>query len=93
MPEWLQVRTTVEMTDQQRAKLLELAAERGIKGFSDLVQEAIDLYLEANAARKERVNAALAALGTLSEREAVELERSVEAGRVHWRMGDGESRT
>lgn len=39
------MRTTIEITDEQRAKLLELAARRGEKGFSILVQEALDLYL------------------------------------------------
>jgi len=38
--------TTVEIRDRQRAKLFELAARRGEKGFSKLVQEAIDLYLK-----------------------------------------------
>lgn len=79
------MRTTVEITDQQRAKLLELAAERGIKGFSELVQEAIEEYLKANVARRERVTAALAALGSLSEKEARSLEGSVAAVRGRWR--------
>ena len=40
------MRTTVELKDKHRAKLLELAARRGQKGFSDLLAEAIDVYLE-----------------------------------------------
>jgi metal-responsive CopG/Arc/MetJ family transcriptional regulator len=79
------MRTTVEITDRQRAKLLELAAERGTKGFSELVQEAIDAYLDSNAARRERVAAALAVLGSLSEREARDLETSVASVRGRWR--------
>lgn len=37
------VRTTVELTAEQRAKLLSMAASRGEKGFSAIVREAIDL--------------------------------------------------
>lgn len=79
------MRTTIELTDAQRGKLLELAAERGEKGFSRLVQEAVDQYLAWNETQKERVRAARAVLGTLSEGEAEELERAVSAARRSWR--------
>jgi hypothetical protein len=45
---------TIELSDAQRARLLELAAERGAKGFSELVREAIDHCLAENAARRQR---------------------------------------
>jgi len=35
------MRTTLEIPDEQRAKLLQLAAARGMKGFSSLVTEAL----------------------------------------------------
>lgn len=81
----LEMRTTVEITDRQRAKLLQLAAERGVKGFSELVQDAIDAYLEANAARKELVKAAVDVLGSLSEAEARRLEARTTDVRKLWR--------
>lgn len=79
------MRTTVEITARQRAKLLQLAAERGKKGFSELVQEAIDDYLEANSARRDRIAAAIGALGSLSEEEARGLHDSVAKARKVWR--------
>ena len=79
------MRTTIEITDAQRAKLLELAAERGTTGFSELVREAIDRYLADNAARRERVEAALAALGSLSREAADSLEESFRRARESWR--------
>ena len=79
------MRTTIELTDRQRAKLLELAAERGEKGFSRLVQEAIDRYLEENVARRDRVQAALAVGGTFDEEAADALEDSVRRIRGTWR--------
>ena len=42
------MRTTVELSDRVRAKLLELAARRGDRGFSALVEEAVERYV-ANA--------------------------------------------
>lgn len=81
------MRTTVELTDDQRGRLLELAARRGEKGFSRLVQEALDLYLDAEAlgARKARVDRALSVLGSLSDKAADGLEERVRALRDHWR--------
>jgi hypothetical protein len=79
------VRTTIEITDEQRSKLLELAAERGEKGFSRLVQEAIDRYLEANAARRDRVRAALEVGGSLDDASADALEDSIRRLRGQWR--------
>ena len=47
------MRTTVEITPEQRAKLLELAARQGRKGFSHLVREALEAYL----ARQQQLDA------------------------------------
>jgi len=79
------MRTTVDITDEQRARLLELAARRGEKGFSILVQEALDLYFEAGAERGERVRLALAALGSLNDAAADRLEASARRLRERWR--------
>ncbi len=83
----LDMRTTVEITDAQRAKLLELAASRGEKGFSVLVQEAIDLYLrmQSDGARKARVKAALSVLGSFSDKDAEALREATRALRKSWR--------
>jgi hypothetical protein len=40
------MRITVEIRPEQRIQLLEIAARRGKKGFSGLVQEAIDRFLD-----------------------------------------------
>ena len=75
----------MEITDEQRARLLELAASRGEKGFSGVVREAIDRYLVEAVARRELVDHALATLGTLEDEEADALEQSVEKMRRVWR--------
>lgn len=79
------MRTTIEIKDEHRAKLLELAARRGEKGFSRLVGEAIEGYLrsleESDRAREE----ALALRGALSEEEATALEERTRDLRESWR--------
>jgi hypothetical protein len=53
------MRTTIEMKPEHRARLLELAANRGDKGFSTVVAEALELYLETQSGRAEAIQSAL----------------------------------
>jgi predicted transcriptional regulator len=79
------VRTTIELPDEQRARLLEIAASRGKKGFSEIVQEAIAAYLEAEGQRTERIAAALALRGTVRGRSGSDLSELTRAARETWR--------
>lgn len=79
------MRTTVELSDEIRAKLLELAARRGERGFSALVEEAVARYLEEEDERRRRSERARAVLGTLDEEDASAVEASIEALRARWR--------
>lgn len=79
------MRTTVEILDEHRAELLKLAAERGEKGFSSLVREAVDLYLQQHHARREAIARALELRGSFSEDEAAAMESSVARLRGSWR--------
>ncbi len=79
------MRTTVEIPDEFRARLLEIAARRGEKGFSRLVAEALALYLGELERRERLAQEARALIGSLSEEEAEALESSVSAARRSWR--------
>jgi Arc/MetJ-type ribon-helix-helix transcriptional regulator len=79
------MRTTVEITDEQRARLLQIAASRGQKGFSGLVQEAIDLLLERESHRATQVQRALEALGSVRSAEADEMLAIAKESRSKWR--------
>ena len=79
------MRTTVEITDAQRAGLLDLAARRGEKGFSRLVQEAVDRFLADEHEGKERVEAALALEGSMTAEAADKLTASITRLRRNWR--------
>ena len=39
------MRTSIELDDELRAALMSLAAKRGLRGYSSLVQEAVAKYL------------------------------------------------
>ncbi|MBI5500615.1 MAG: ribbon-helix-helix protein, CopG family [Deltaproteobacteria bacterium] len=79
------MRTTIEMTDEQRAKLLHLAARRGVKGFSAIVQEALDQYLKSTEGKEAEVQAALAVRGSLKGKEAERLAETSRRLREAWR--------
>ena len=79
------MRTTVELSDQHRARLLELAAERGEKGFSRILQEAVERYLLEQRSNRDRVSQALKVRGSLGKAAADALEESVRVSRSHWR--------
>ena len=71
------MRTTVEIDDSQRAELLKLAAQRGEKGFSSIVREALDIYIKQHRAKREVIAQALKLQGSFSDGEADALEASV----------------
>jgi predicted transcriptional regulator len=79
------MRTTIEMKPEHRARVMELAASRGEKGFSTVVSEALELYLEAQGRRADAVRSALALKGSMKESEASELLAQTRRIRADWR--------
>jgi predicted transcriptional regulator len=79
------MRTTIELSEEHRARLLELAARRGQKGFSGVIEEAVELYLRQDATRNEARRRALGRRGSLGRRDAEQLRAAVEEWRGHWR--------
>ena len=79
------MRTTVEISDEVRGKLMEMAARRGERGFSGLVEEALRRYLDEEEERRRLARDARSVIGTMTEEEALDLEGSVRSLRERWR--------
>jgi predicted transcriptional regulator len=79
------MRTTIEIKADHRARLLELAANRGEKGFSAVVAEALELYLEAQKGRTSAIRNALDLKGSMDETEAATLLAQTRKIRANWR--------
>jgi hypothetical protein len=79
------MRTTIEIKPEHRARLLELAARRGHKGFSQLVSEALDAYLRAQAGQADLRRRARMLQGTLAARDAKALRSATAEIRGSWR--------
>ncbi len=62
-----------------------MAARRGHKGFSKIVEEALDAYLKAQAASTQTRKRARLLQGTLSAKEARALRDATVEIRASWR--------
>ena len=79
------MRTTIELKPEHRARLLELAARRGEKGFSSVIAEAIESHLARTAEHDDARLRALRLRGALSRRDADDLRHTAETLRTSWR--------
>jgi hypothetical protein len=79
------MRTTVEMKTEHRSALLALAARRGEKGFSSVLGEAIEEYLDSEQARSQRRERLLSLGGSVSAEEGERLRSVSKALREYWR--------
>ena len=70
------MRTTVEIKEDLRAHLLKMAAERGEKGFSNIVEEALEEYMVSQRSIKDRQKGATSLKGTLKGAEGAELRKA-----------------
>jgi len=77
-------RTTIEMRPEHRAKLIEIAASRGDKGFSGAVAEAIDAWIESRSARRNALTRALKLKGVLAAGDVSVLGAKTRQIRVDW---------
>jgi predicted transcriptional regulator len=79
------MRITVELSDEIRTRLMELAARRGERGLSALVEEALVQYLAEEQRRRRSVEEAQAVIRAMDEEAATALEESVRTLRKRWR--------
>lgn len=78
------MRTTIEIPEKLRAELLRIAGKRGMKGFSLIIQEALEQYLSFENDRNEKTKHALLAKGALKDTGGA-FEERVKELRKTWR--------
>jgi len=71
------VRTTVELSDDHRSVLHFLAAQRGLRGYSKLIQEAIDFYIKEKTGKKSDIKRLLKMRGTWGKEETKKFRKRV----------------
>lgn len=80
------MRTTVEIPDRLRAALHATAARRGLRGFSKLVEEALDHYFQKLASNDEAVAEVLALGGSWDDDDAELAREGLKELRSTWRV-------
>lgn len=73
------------MKPEHRSALLAMAARRGQKGFSAVLEEAIGVYLGGENERQQRLRGFQALKGSVTPNEADEMRKSTIDLRESWR--------
>lgn len=79
------VRTTIELSDRTYAQLRARAAERGMRGFSAIVEEALERLFEKGGT-DDLIAAVKEAEGAWSEGDVEEWERARKEAWASWRL-------
>ncbi len=69
------MRTTIELSDDHRSVLHFLAAQRRLRGYSKLIQEAIDFYIKEKVKRGNGVKRLLKMRGTWNKQGAKRVKK------------------
>ena len=78
------MRTTIELKKEHRALLHAIAAQRGWRGYSRLVEEAIELYLQHQAGAQEARRALLERKGAWSSTDTDRMRATITKLREEW---------
>jgi hypothetical protein len=78
------MRTTVELSEPVYRRLRAAALTRGLRGFSPIVEEALDEYFRSGHQRREIAEAIAAAEGAWSDEDVAEFERARERAWSTW---------
>ncbi|HEY1835191.1 MAG TPA: hypothetical protein VGG08_12200 [Solirubrobacteraceae bacterium] len=80
------MRTTVELSDPVYRRLKSEAVERGMRGFSQIVEEALSEHFSSAGKRAELVERIKAAEGAWSGMDVVAWERELDEVWATWRL-------
>ena len=80
------MRTTIELTNDHRSSLYSLAARRGLRGYSKLIQEAVDLYIQEMMAKEGNARVLLKMRGTWNEEGSRKFQKKLREIRKSWKI-------
>ncbi len=81
---WL-MRATIELPDRLRAAVLAVAARKGYRGYSKVIEEALEFYLAEREAKESGLDGLLGLRGAWSKDEAKEFRGRIKHARANWR--------
>ena len=78
------MRTTIEISDNHRSALLSIAAQKGHRGYSKIIEDAIEHYITDQAKTIGIKNSVLAMKGSW-KKEADEIKANIKELRKNWK--------
>jgi len=80
------MRTTIELSDPIYKRLRSVAVDRGIRGLSPIVEEALAEYFQTEPRRRRQVEAIRAARGAWKDMDVERWESDVKEAWATWRL-------
>jgi hypothetical protein len=80
------MRTTVELSTPVYRRLKAASVDRGLRGFSPIVEEALEQYFQSDSQRQRWIEAVAAAQGAWSGMDVAEWERERDAAWATWTL-------
>ncbi|NLD37608.1 MAG: hypothetical protein GX654_12145 [Desulfatiglans sp.] len=78
------MRTTIEISDNHRSALLSIAAQKGHRGYSKIIEDAIEHYIADQTKTVGIKNSVLAMKGSW-KKEAEEIKANIKELRKNWK--------
>jgi metal-responsive CopG/Arc/MetJ family transcriptional regulator len=80
------MRTTIELSNDHRSSLHSLAARRGLRGYSKLIREAVDLYIQEMNAKEGSAEHLLSMRGSWNKEDARAFQKKLREIRKNWKI-------
>jgi len=80
------MRTTIEISDKHRSILLSLAAQKGLRGYSTIIQEALDFYIARQTRSANTKMDVLKMKGNWEKSETEEVKHNLAELRKNWQQ-------
>ena len=80
------MRTTIELSNNHRSFLHSLAARRGLRGYSKLIQEAVDFYIQQMATKEGNTKHLLTMRGTWNKEDTRKFKNRLREIRRNWKI-------
>ena len=80
------MRTTIELSDRHRGILHALSSERGLRGYSKIIEEAIDFYITEKALKDKTAQELIKLKGSWSVKEGERIKAKLKEVRKDWHI-------
>jgi len=80
------MRTTIEISNRHRSILLSLAAQKGLRGYSGIIQEALDYYIEHKTRSADAKRDILKMKGSWKAEETKKIRSKLTELRENWKQ-------